>query len=409
MIRLTTYADARDAYRQKDLRQALYDEGRALMDGVIVNLHGADHLARRRLENRLFRRDTFAWYETDVIPQVIHDVLAPSLAARRGDLLPLARRTMLTLSLGVAGVDRPRGTETELDDIYDLMDRLARASTVAHATGDKAAIIADGEAALGEFEHDYFIPSIERRRTLVTDVEGGSADETALPRDVLTTLLRNQDRLDLPAGVVLREIAYYPWVGSHSTSNQFVHAMHHMFAWLVDHPDHRSVLVRDPVERQRFVHESLRLHPASPVSMRRALTEITLRSGTTIPAGSTVAVDVESANRDPLVFGEHADRFDPHRALPEDVAPWGLSFGHGVHACLGQELAGGLAFTDGDHLGAHLFGSISVMAGVLLAEGAAPDPDAPRVLDTSTTREVHARYPVIFDAWRPSKGGESAG
>ena len=40
MITLTTYADARDAFRSHDLRQALYDEGEHLMEGVIVNLHG---------------------------------------------------------------------------------------------------------------------------------------------------------------------------------------------------------------------------------------------------------------------------------------------------------------------------------------------------------------------------------
>ncbi|CAN5413068.1 hypothetical protein BH23ACT3_BH23ACT3_16670 [soil metagenome] len=396
MIRLTTYADARDAYRHKELRQALYDEGEALMDGVIVNLHGADHLARRRLENRLFRRDTFAWYESEVIPKIIRGVLEPVLAAGRADLLPLARRTMLTLSLGVAGVDRPKGTDAELDRLYALMDRLAQASTVAHATGPKATIIADGNAALAEFVTKYFEPSLARRRQLVADHERGALDESDLPRDVLTTLVRNQDRLELPPAVVQREIAYFPWVGSHSTSNQFVHAMHHMFDWLVEHPSEREVLTTDHVERQRFVHESLRLHPASPVSLRHATQLVTLRSGTVLPAGEVVAIDLVAANRDPAVFGLDADRFDPRRALPDGVAPWGLSFGHGVHACLGQELAGGLEH-EPDAVGRHLLGSIAVMAGVVLAEGARPDPDDPAERDTATTRDVFARYPVIFD------------
>ena len=50
VIVLTTYADAKDAFRQRDLRQALYDDGEHLMGGVIVNLHGTEHLDRRRLE-----------------------------------------------------------------------------------------------------------------------------------------------------------------------------------------------------------------------------------------------------------------------------------------------------------------------------------------------------------------------
>lgn len=393
MIRLTTYAGCRDAFRHKDLRQALYDEGEALMAGVIVNLHGEEHKARRRLENRLFRRDTFAWYEREVIPEVIRTVLDPCIAAGRADLLVVARQTMMTLALRIAGVDLPEG---RFDHVYGLMDRLARASTVAHATGDKAAIIADGNAALDELTTAYLVPSILARDDLLARFHRGELGEDDLPRDVLTTLLRNQDRLDLPLEVLHREVAYFPWVGSHSTSHQLVHAMHHLLTWLGEHPDQRQALVDDPVWLQRFAHESLRLHPASPVSLRHALADVELRDGTVLPEGSLVALDLVAANRDPLVFGSDADRFDPERALPDDVAPWGLSFGHGVHACLGQELAGGLAFHDGDDLEHHLLGSIVVMSQVLLRHRARPDPDDPAEPDASTTRDVWARYPVLL-------------
>lgn len=408
MIFLTTYADARDAYRRKELRQALYDAGDHLMHGVIVNLHGAEHLARRRLENRLFRRDVFAWYETDVIPGIISDALAPAAAAGRGELLALARRTMMVLSLEVAGVDRPAGGAAELDRLYGLMDRLARASTVAHTTGDAGAIIASGDAALEELAAEFYAPSLARRTALVAQVERGELAEQELPKDVLTTLLRNQDRLDLPPEVVLREVAYFPWVGSHSTSNQFVHAMHHMFTWITERPGDRRRLVDDPVERQRFVHESLRLHPASPVSLRHVLEDVTLRSGTRLRAGDEVTIDLRTANRDPEVFGATAGDFDPHRVLADDVAPWGLSFGHGLHACLGQELAGGLELHPRDPGGpaSHLFGAITVMAGVVLASGARPDPHDPAERDASTTRDAFARYPVVFD---PALAGAASG
>jgi cytochrome P450 len=332
--------------------------------------------------------------------------MAPAVAAGSADLLPLARRTMMTLSLDVAGIDRRHrdgpDTQAEIDRLYHLMDRLARASTVSHATGDKAAIIADGDAALAEFEREFFAPSLARRRDLVDRHASGDLPDDALPRDVLTTLLRNQDRLELPADTVLREVAYFPWVGSHSTSNQFVHAMHHLFTWMAEHLDHpvahRQALVDDALLRQRFVHESLRLHPASPVSLRHALADVTLRSGTEIPAGSMVSISLLDANRDPAVFGERPDEFDPFRVLADGATPWGLSFGHGLHACLGQELAGGVepAPAGADALEQHLLGSIAVMAGIVLAAGAVPDPDDPPVLDTSTTRQVFSRYAVRF-------------
>ena len=400
MIVLTTHADAKDAYRQRDLRQALYDEGEHLMHGVIVNLHGQAHLDRRRLENRLFRRDTFTFYERDVIPAIIHEVMAPAVAAGAADLLPLARRTMMTLSIDVAGIDRRHrdgpGAQAEIDRLYHVMDRLARASTVSHATGDKAAIIADGDTALAEFETEFFAPSLARRRDLVDRHARGELPDDALPRDVLTTLLRNQDRLDLPPDTVLREVAYFPWVGSHSTSNQFVHAMHHLFTWMAEHPRHpvahRQALVDDALLRQRFVHESLRLHPASPVSLRHALADVTL------PPGSTVPIGLHDATRDATVFGERPDEFAPFRTLADGATPWGLSFGHGLHACLGQELAGGVepAPAGADAIEHHLLGSIAVMAGIVLAAGAVPDPADPPVLDTSTTRQVFSRYAVRF-------------
>lgn len=406
VISLTRFTDAREAYRHKGLRQALYDEGHRLMDGVIVNLHGSAHLDRRRLENRLFRRDTFAWYEAERIPAIIDDVMVPAVRSGHGDLLPMARRTMLTLSLMVAGIDRRQQNEAEarareLDEIYAVMDRLARASTVAHAVGDKAAIITDGDRALAEFARDFFESSRLRRVEILDAFAAGVIGEDDLPKDVLTTLLRNQDRLDLPTDTVLRETAYFPWVGSHSTSNQLVHAMHHVFEWIERRPEDRRRLIAEPLLLQRFVHESLRLHPASPVSLRIALEDLELKSGIGIRSGDTVVIRLDEVNRDPEVWGSDANEFVPMRTLPEGVMPWGLSFGHGIHACLGQELAGGVEYLDpleGSEMPiGHLVGAITVMARAMLSAGARPDPSQPPQSDTSTTRRVWGSYPVLFD------------
>ena len=391
MIHLTTFAEAKEAFRNRELRQALYDEGTRLMEGVIVNLHGPPHIARRRLENRLFRRDTFAWYERDRIPTIVAEVIAPAVAAGAGELSTLARRTMMQLSIDVAGIDV---AEHQFEQIYGLMERLARASIVAHATGDKAAIVADGDAALAEFATDLYAPAHARRAALVAAVRAGELDPAELPRDVLTTLLHHADDLALPPDTLLREIAYFPWVGSHSTSAQFVHAMHHLFEWLAEHPADRPRLAADEALRQRFVHESMRLHPASPVALRIATVDVELKTGRRLPEGATVAIDVESANRDPAVFGTAPDRFDPMRTIAEGVAPWGLSFGHGTHACLGQELAGGIE--PADELEHHLLGAVALMAGAALRAGAHPDPHDPPTLDATTTRSVWQRYPVRF-------------
>lgn len=394
MIQLTTYSEAREAFRSRDLRQALYDEGERLMNGVIVNLHGDEHVARRRLENRLFRRDTFAWYERDRIPTIIDDVLHTARRNGGGDLLPLAKRTMMTLSVEVAGVSTP----ADPTRFYELMEALARASTVAHATGDTTAVIERGDRALAEFDRDYFQPALAERHALVTQVERGLLPESELPRDVLTTLVRNQDRLAITPATLLREVAYFPWVGSHSTSAQLVHAMHHIFEWLAEHPGDLATLIDDHALRQRFVHESMRLHPASPIARRTATVAIELRSGRVIADGETVEISVEQANRDPSIFGDAAHEFQPDRSLPDGVPAWGLSFGHGTHACLGQELAGGIEQPPAESDEPHLLGAVALMAGAMLRAGARPDPNHPPALDSSTTRVVWGSYPVLLDS-----------
>jgi cytochrome P450 len=390
-VTLTSYAEAREALRTRTLRQALYEEGAVVMEGVIVNLHGQAHIDRRRLENRLFRRDVFAWYERERIPAIIAREIEQPLAVGRVDLVSLARRTMMQLSVDVAGVDLPVGDDETFARFAGLMDDMARAATVVHATGDKAAIRRRGSDALRAFDYEFYRPALARRAELV---DAADHEETALPRDVLTTLLVNHDQLRLTPEIVLREVAYYPWVGAHSTSNQFVHAMHHLLTWTVEHPDAREQLVVDGTLRRRFVHESMRLHPASPVAVRSATESVTLEcSGRSLAAGETIIISIEDANRDPAAVGVAAERFDPFRRLADDVPGWGLSFGTGTHACLGRELAGGQA---DDAPGSPLLGAVAVMAGTLLEHGARPDPADPPQQDPATTRDMWGCYPVLI-------------
>lgn len=365
------------------------------MDGVIVNLHGVAHTERRRLENRLFRRDTFAYWERELIPRL----LAESLAIHRDDemnvdVVPVARHAMLRLAASVAGLDIGADTADFLR-LAGLMSRLAGASTVVHATGDKSAIVADGLSALEEVRSEYLLPSWSRREALISDVRAGRLSENVLPRDVLTVLLAAREEHHLPPDVIEREVAYFPWVGSHSTSAALVHALHHCFEFNDNNPRALEILGREPDTLQRFVHESLRLHPASPQSVRRAVDDGTLPTGETFDDGDLVVIDMTSANRDPSVFGADADSFNPSRKVSDGVPPWGLSFGSGFHACLGQELAGGLppGQSDGDRL----LGAITVMIGALLARGARRSVTHPPQHDERTTRPTWRTYHVTFD------------
>lgn len=402
-VRVSSFEDVKDAFRQRDLKQALYDDGEALMKHVIVNLHADAHRTRRRVENRLFRRDVFRLYEHELIPAAINELLEPHLRAGWADLPALTRRTMLHVGLLVAGIDRPAGTDEESTRLAALLVRLSRASVVAQSTLPKQELIDDGQVALAELDRDFVSASAERRRELLTAVERGERPEEELPRDVLTTLLRYERELDLTWDQILKEVAYFPWVSSHSTANALSHTMEELFAWLERHPEDRVRAVEDTVFLQQCVHETLRLHPASPEAWRHCLADITLRSGLHLPRGSFVVLDLMAANRDTSVFGPDAASFNPHRAIPSGVPAWGHSFGGGVHACIGQELAGGLSYSEGTDDREHLFGTIAVMVRTLLRSGAEPDPDREATPDIASGRPHFATFPVRFTHPLPAR------
>ncbi len=404
-VRVSTWLGAREVFRAKTLRQGLYDEAGLLMRDVIVNLHGVAHRDRRRVENRLFRRDTFRWFDAEVIPSLIAEAVAADIASGHADLLTLARRTMMKLACTIAGLDI---VDDDFEIVFALMNRLAQSATVFHATIDHDGLRADGLDALAQVDALFVQPALRRRVALISAHATGECSEDSLPRDVLTTLLRNQDTLGLPLDVVIRETAYFPWVGSHSTANAFVHAVHRLFQWFDAHPNDRRAVISDPLRLQRFVHETLRLHPASPQTHRLGTDQPTMIGGTQIRPGRRVIVDMVAANRDPTVWGPDADEFRPDRLVPADAAPWGLTFGHGIHACLGMELAGGVApELDGDGRvdpTTHVFGAITTMASMLFVRGLERDPTRPAVLDTSTVRTVFSSYPVVFN---PPSGAAS--
>lgn len=397
-VTITTYEEARDVYRQKQLRQALYDAGEVVMADVLVNLHGDEHRARRRLENRLFRKDTHAHYERDLFPPVVEKTLAPHVSAGHAELVSLSHQMMMNLAALTAGVDRPTGTPEETFHLYSYLMLFIEGATLAHYAGDREAKEAEVVEALDSFDREFLQPSIATRRTAIARFEAGDIDEAALPRDVLTVLLRNQDNLHLPADVVLRETCFFLLAGAHTSATAFVRTLHNVFGLAQTNPIDADRAQSDLAFLQRCVHETIRLQPSSPVAMRWALDDLDLADGTHICQDDQVVIDLMAANRDPAIFGDDSDHFDPHRELPTGVAPWGLSFGLGMHACIGQDLASGV-----DPLGAtpgedHLYGLVPVAVAAVLAHGCELDPAAAPELDPDSIRRYWGTYPVLFRA-----------
>ena len=392
---LTRFDDVRDAYRQKGLKQALYDAAGVIMADTLLTLWGDDHRRRRRLENRLFRRDTFEHYERDLLPIAVDEVLDPAAAEGRGDVVPLARRIVVNLTAAAAGVDRQENTPEETDRLFSYAVKFSEGATAVHSTRDPEELKAEVADALERWDREFFGPSLERRIKNYGRFAEGEITEEGLTRDVLTVLVRNQDSLDLPRDVVRREVAFYMLAGMHSTGAATTHAVDGAFGWFDEHPEDRQRMIDDPMFLQECVHESMRLHPASPVARREAVDPVTLRDGTEMEVGDTVVFDLWAANRDVDVFGADADSYNPLRTIREDVPRWGHTFGGGRHACIGMELDGGVPADEAT--GAPLLlGTVALILRGLLTRGAQRDPDDPPQQDPNITRVWWGRYPVVF-------------
>lgn len=394
---ITTLADARDAYRNPHLRQGLYDAGAVVMQDVLINLHGEEHKRRRRIENRLFRRETFSHYENDLFPDAIERTLLPYARRGRAELVHVGHELMLNLAALTAGVDRPLGTEEEWQRLFDYTMAFVEGATLVHSNLDQDERSRAIHAKLMAWNEEFLNPSVARRQELLARVQAGELDESELPQDVATTLLRNWDVLELEPEVFVRECAFMLLAAAHTSATAFVRAIDLILAWIQTHPDDAARLRHDPLFVQRCVHETVRLNPSSPTSVRLALADVTLKSGLEIKQGDRIVIDIVQVNTDRSVFGEDAEVFNPYRQTPPGVGPFGLSFASGMHVCIGQDLAAGLVPTvDDPH--DHLYGLVTVAVRWALDHNVRLDPNAAPEPDTTTKRPYWKVYPVLLDA-----------
>jgi cytochrome P450 len=399
-IELRDYRSCDKALREPDLKQALYDEGALLMDRVLVTLHGEEHRERRLLEMRVFRRDFFRHYEYEVIPRIFESVVTPFLRRGSADVVDFGYRVMVYLAITFAGIDRQDDSEEEFDALVRLLRNFGLAATLGQAKGDRESAKAEIRAALEEFDQRFFTPSAARRQALIERFRAGDVSEAQLPMDILTVLLRNDDQLDLARDMVLRETGFFFLAGAHTSVHSLGHAVHHLLTWCEEHPEDRVRLLQDTALVQRFVHESFRLHPSSPVALRKALAQVIFEDGTTAGPGDRVVINLRLANRDVEIFGADADVFNPYRKPVRGVPETGITFGIGIHSCLGKNLAAGILPLPGQKIEAdkRQLGMVTWMARGLLEAGAMRDPERPGRLDATIDRETWQTYPILLSA-----------
>jgi cytochrome P450 len=158
---------------------------------------------------------------------------------------------------------------------------------------------------------------------------------TKHPSDDLMTDLLNAEFEDVTGTVrkltrqeVLNYINLLAGAGNETTTR--------LIGWtgkvLADNPDQRQQLVEDPSLIPNAIDELLRYEAPSPVQARYVTRDVE-HHGETVKEGSVMLMINGAANRDEREFPE-PDRFDIHRQINHH-----LTFGYGIHFCLGTHLA----------------------------------------------------------------------
>jgi cytochrome P450 len=392
---ISDFKTAGETLRVNELRQALYDAGAILMDKVLVNLHGKEHQMRRKVEAKILRPNFYRWYETEVFKKTLDETITPYLKEGKADLVDLSYRILLNLTADFSGIDRPNKSVAETERILSMLRTFGKAATLGQAKGDKDAISNEINDSIEAFNNEFYKPSKQKRLEYLNRFKLGEISESDVPKDVLTELLKNQGKLGLSDDIILKETAFYLLAGAFTSIHTLTHAMHELFERVKD-PTQENRLMNEPIYLQRCIHESMRLHPSSPTAMRRPTCPYQTNDGKTLNNSDTLVINLMEANRDVSVFGLDAKEHNPERNLPSGVPPYGLSFGKGMHACIGVNLAAGIIPKEDTDPLTHQYGIITLTAKKLLEYGAAPNKNKPGVVDRSTVRNNWSSYPILF-------------
>lgn len=277
------------------------------MEHVILTMDPPDHTRLRRLAARAFTPGTVAALERWIRATTVELLRALPCGSPVDAVAAFAEPLPISVIARMLGVDDdPRfagwGRAMLLGSMPAFAvgdDAVARSQ---HATTQVAALLADAIA--------------DRRRS---------------PRDdLLSVLVRAEDGGDRLSPDELQVLSVTLLVAGFVTT---VNLIANGLAMLAGAPHLVDRLRREPSRISTAVEEMLRLDGGTVAVTRFATVDLEV-GGVAIERGDPVTALVASANRDPDVFDD-PDRFDPERTN----AARHLTFGGGIHLCLGAPLA----------------------------------------------------------------------
>jgi cytochrome P450 len=293
-----------NVYEQVRVERGLDPVGTVSM----LDLDPPDHTRLRKLVSKAFTPRTIEQLAPSV-EQLVDEALDQIEEQGSAELIsalafPLPF-TVISLMLGMP--------ETDTDRLRDLSGTIVR-SLEPVPDEDTVRAIVDADIELVQIASD----AIEWKRKNPGD-------------DLLTALINAEDAGDVLSEEELRAQLMLLYIAGHETT---VNLIGNGTLALLRAPDQLALLRERPDLDENAVEELLRFD--SPVQMSRRITLEDYPVGDkVIPAGSFVIASLASGNHDEAQFGRDADKVRVDR----ENARQQISFGSGVHHCLGAALA----------------------------------------------------------------------
>jgi cytochrome P450 len=273
---------------------------------LLISLDGAEHHRLRRLVARAFTPRAADRMRTACV-DVINELVDPVAEVGRCDFVAdVANHYPIPIICAMLGASR--------EDWQLFSDWAADISKAfgGNVAEHEPAILRSWDALDG-----YLEELIKRRRHSLAD-------------DLISDLIRVEDDGEQLRHDEMRNLALILFnAGTDTTRNQLAAAVQ-VFA---DHPDQWALLAARPELAPAAVEEVMRHSPVIFNAVRQATEDVEL-GPVLIPAGAFVMASTAAANRDPAVYDD-PERLDICRVEP----PAMLTFGGGVHYCLGAHLA----------------------------------------------------------------------
>ncbi len=300
------------------LRSAAF--GEAVADaGMLIMMDPPEHERMRKLVSRAFTPRRIAAWEP-VVTRVVGGYLDELVGAGAFDAVTdVAGPFPVEVICEIVGV--PEGDRQQIRHWIDTVLEREVGNPFPTSAGIEAAIASQA----------YMLDLVaDRRRHPADDMIGHLLEAEVEGAD------GRVERLDDDA--VARFVSLLTAAGAETVTKLVGNGV----MTFAEHPDELARLLDDPGLVAPAVEEVLRWRAPAQYAGRFSVADRAFH-GVTLPAGNPVLIVTGAANRDPRAYDD-PDRFDIGRAQPP-----GVTFGHGIHFCIGAHLArleGRVAFAE---------------------------------------------------------------